>query len=71
MVRELDAQLQNDDNPGGWTCVMIDDVAEFFGTRGHVKIRGAIDGEPFIGVLMAQGDGTHRLAVKAMVRAMV
>ena len=30
-----------------------------------VKIRGAIDGELFTGALMAQGDGTHRLPVKA------
>jgi hypothetical protein len=30
-----------------------------------VKIRGAIDGEPFTGALMAQGNGTHRLPVKA------
>jgi hypothetical protein len=33
-----------------------------------VKIRGAIDGEPFTGALMAQGDGTHRLSVKAALR---
>jgi hypothetical protein len=33
-----------------------------------VKIRGAIDGEPFTGALMAQGDGTHRLPVKAALR---
>ena len=26
---------------------------------------GAIDGEPFTGALMAQGDGTHRLPVRA------
>ena len=30
-----------------------------------VKIRGAIDREPFTGTLMAQGDGTHMLPVKA------
>jgi hypothetical protein len=30
--------------------------------------RGAIDGEPFVGALMAQGDGTHRLPVKAALR---
>ena len=44
------------------------DAAELFGTRGLVKIRGAIDGEPFDGALMAQGDGTHRLPVKAKIR---
>jgi hypothetical protein len=44
------------------------DAAELFGTRGLVKIRGSIDGEPFDGALMAQGDGTHRLPVKAALR---
>ena len=68
MLREFDAQLQKGDNPGAWTCVLMDDVAEIFGTRGLVKIRGAIDGEPFTGALMAQGDGTHRLPVKATLR---
>jgi hypothetical protein len=68
MLREFDAQLQKVDNPGAWTCVVMDDAAELFGTRGLVKIRGAIDGEPFTGALMAQGDGTHRLPVRAVLR---
>ena len=68
MVKEFDAQLHKGDNPGAWTCVVMDDVKELFGTRGLVKIRGAIDGEPFAGALMAQGDGTHRLPVKAALR---
>jgi hypothetical protein len=68
MVREFDAQLQKSSNPGAWTCVVMDDAAELFGTRGLVKIRGAIDGEPFTGALMAQGDGTHRLPVRAALR---
>ena len=46
----------------------MDDAAELFGTRGLVKIRGAIDDEPFAGALMAQGDGTHRLPVQAALR---
>ena len=68
MVRQFDAQLTKGDNPGAWTCVVMDDVAELFGTRGLVKIRGAIDGEEFTGALMAQGDGTHRLPVRAALR---
>jgi Domain of unknown function (DUF1905) len=68
MVREFDAQLQKGDNPGAWTCVVIDGVSELFGTRGLVKIRGVIEDEPFTGALMAQGDGTHRLPVKAGLR---
>jgi hypothetical protein len=68
MVSEFEAQLQKGDNPGAWTCVVVDDVAKLFGTRGLVKIRGAIDGQPFDGALMAQGDGTHRLPVKAALR---
>jgi hypothetical protein len=68
MVTEFDAELQKGDNPGAWTCVVMDGVAQLFGTRGLVKIRGTIDGEPFDGALMAQGDGTHRLPVKAGLR---
>lgn len=65
---EFDAELQKGQNPGAWTCVVIDNVPELFGTRGLVKIRGCIDGERFDGALMAQGDGTHRLPVRAQLR---
>jgi hypothetical protein len=68
MVKAFDAELQKGDDPGAWTCVVIADAAQLFGTRGLVKIRGTIDGEPFDGALMAQGDGTHRLPVKAKLR---
>ena len=68
MVTEFDARLTKGDNPGAWTCVVLDDVPALFGTRGLVKISGAIDGEPFTGALMAQGDGTHRLPVRAALR---
>jgi hypothetical protein len=71
MLTAFDARLEKGDNPGAWTCVVMDGVAELFGTRGLVKIRGALDGEPFEGALMAQGDGTHRLPVKAELRKAV
>ena len=68
MLKEFDAQLHKGDNPGAWTCVVLDDVKQLFGTNGLVKIRGEIDGTPFDGALMAQGDGTHRLPVRAKLR---
>jgi hypothetical protein len=68
MVKAFDAQLHKGDKPGAWTCVLMDDVPELFGTRGLVKVRGEIDGEPFTGALMAQGDGRHRLPVRAALR---
>lgn len=68
MIKEFAARLYKGDNPGAWTCVVMDNVPELFGTRGLVKIRGAIDDEPFTGALMAQGDGRHRLPVRAALR---
>jgi len=67
--QEFDVTLENPPGVGTWTFFVAPfKVAEVFGIKARIKVKGTISGVPFRSSLFPRGDGTHYMVVKKELR---
>ena len=47
------------------------DVEEVYGTKGQVKVKALFDGQPYRGILVNMGTGSHIIGVRKDIRAAI
>jgi hypothetical protein len=65
------APIKDNMGPNSWTCAILPDSAEYFGTARAVKVSGTIDGHAFTGNVLPEGGGKHMLPLNAAMRKLV
>jgi hypothetical protein len=65
----FEAVLVRPEGVGTWTYLDIPlNIAEVFGAKGQIKVKGTINGYPFRSTALPHGDGTHYLVVGKAIR---
>ena len=66
---KFQAILERPEGVGTWTYLAIPfDAREKYGSRGQIKVKGTVNGQPFKSTLLPQGDGSHYLVVPRSIR---
>ncbi|MTI20622.1 DUF1905 domain-containing protein [Fulvivirga sp. RKSG066] len=70
-TQTFEATIETSDSSGGaWVNIPFD-VKEVFGTKGQVKVKAKIDGQPYRGSIANMGTGSHILIVKKEIREVI